>query len=240
MNGNGEISYSNRVKNILSKKKTRKKCCKAAYGLGLLANDKKAETKETNWDVFLCHACKKSFFRGLFQSCGSLSDPASAYHLEFALFELEAAQKIKELAEAENIFLKYVRRRNKHVLYLKSSEQIEDFLYYIQAEKASFELMETKILKDIKNNANRITNFEGANLEKISKASANQIETIKYIIKKGAFGLLPDELKQTARLRLRHIDMSMGEIGEISNPPVSKSGIVHRMQKIFEIASELK
>jgi DNA-binding protein WhiA len=192
------------------------------------------------FDVLICPNCKKTFLRGVFLAVGSISDPKSAYHLEFAISEKDTALNIIEMAALESIFFKYVKRRKKHILYLKSSEQIEDFLYYIKAPKISFDLMETKILKEVRNNANRITNFESANLEKISMASAKQIEAVKLIIKKGAFESMPEELKQTAKLRLKHIELSIREIGEISSPSVSKSGILHRMQKIIIIANELK
>jgi len=232
------MSYSHKIKEILSEKKDRKKCCKAAflYGLSII----KSGENKINRDIFVCSNCKKSFFRGLFLASGNISDPKDAYHLEFAIINEEIAVDIKDILNIENIFLKYVKRRNKHVLYLKSSEQIEDFLYYIQAEKFSFDIMETKIFKDFRNNANRVTNFENANLEKISKASAEQIDAIKLIIKKGGYDKLPDELKQTARLRLKNIEMSTQEIGEISGPPVSKSGINHRMRKLINIAKELE
>ena len=234
------MSYSNKLKEQLSEKKDRKKCCKSAFSYGSSVNSKNSGEHKIHRDVFICHNCMKAFFRGLFLSGGSISDPKYAYHLEFSIFDENIANDIKDIAESENIFLKYVRRRKKHVLYLKSSEQIEDFLYYIHAEKISFELMETKILKDFRNNANRITNFENANLEKISKASAEQIEAVRLIIKKGGFDSLPDELKQTAKLRLQYIELSTREIGEIFTPPVSKSGITHRMQRIIDIAKELK
>ena len=205
------MSYSNKVKELLKTIKP----CDSDNGNG-----------------------NKNFFRELFISSGSISDPKDAYHLEFAISDEKTALEIKETARSENIFFKYVTRRNKHVLYLKSSEQIEDFLYYIDAHKISFDLMETKILKDFRNNANRVTNFENANLEKISKASAEQIGAIRAIIERGRFDSLPDELKQTANLRLENIEMSIQEIGEISEPPVSKSGINHRMRRIIDTAKE--
>ena len=232
------MSYSNKVKELLmekSEKKNKRKCCKAVSLYGRFINSKDAKTAE-----FACNNCKKSFFRELFLSSGSISDPKDAYHLEFAISDEKIALDIKNIAETENIFLKYVKRRNKHVLYLKSSEQIEDFLYYIDIPQISFELMETKILKDFRNNANRLNNFDNANLGKISNASAEQIKAIDFIIKKGKFNSLPDELKQTANLRIENIEMSISEIGEISNPPVSKSGIKHRMQRIINIAKELE
>jgi len=198
------------------------------------------KVKEMLKSVKPCGNKNKSFLRELFISSGSISDPKDAYHLEFVISDEKTARDIQNIANSENIFLKYVKRRNRHVLYLKSSEQIEDFLYYINAPKISFDLMETKILKDFRNQANRITNFENANLEKISKASAEQIGAINLIIEKGKFNELSDELKETANLRLENIEISLQEIGEISNPPVSKSGIKHRMQKIIDIAKELR
>jgi len=253
------MSYSHKVKEILSQKKDRKKCCKAAFLYGMSVNKivsqsvgatfaaapvedtrKLTEGREKEGRDKPCPYCKKAFFRGLFLSSGSISDPKDAYHLEFSLNDEKIAFEIKDLLDRENILLKYVKRRNKHVLYLKASERIEDFLYYINAEKISFDIMETKIFKDFRNNANRVTNFENANLEKISKASAEQIDAIKVIMKKGRLDSLPDELKQTAKLRLKNIELSTQEIGEISNPPVSKSGINHRMRRIIDIAKELE
>jgi len=233
------MSYSNKVKESLSEKKNKKKCCKAAYLYGFSINSKTAGIPDIS-EIFKCNSCKKSFFRGLFLSGGSISDPLLTYHLEFAILNKNIAGDIKNALEPENIFLKYIKRRNKHILYLKSSEQIADFLYYIHAEKISFDYMETKILKDFRNNANRVNNFDNANLEKISKASAEQRDAIKLIIERGEFNSLPDELKHTAELRLENIELSFQEIGEISNPPVSKSGIKHRMQRIIDIAKELE
>ena len=243
------MSYANKVKKLLleiSEKKTRKKCCKTAFSYGLSVNFKTPEISEKSKEhkidrgIFICQGCKKAFFRGLFLSSGSISDPKDTYHLEFSIYYEDLADDIKNFADFENIFLKYVKRRKKYILYLKSSEQIEDFLYYINAEKISFELMETKILKDFRNNANRVTNFDNANIAKTSKAAAEQIKAVKLIIKKGKFDSLPDELKHTAKLRLKHIELSIREIGEISNPPVSKSGINHRMKKIIDAAKEIE
>jgi len=233
------MSYSNKTKEMLAKKKSSKKCCNEAALYGLSINSQSEADSEIKLDFSGCHNCVKHFFRGLFISTGNISDPKKSYHLEFAILHENLALAVQNIANEENIFFKYVKRRNKYILYLKSSEQIEDFLYYIGAPKISFDLMETKILKNFRNNANRVTNFENANLEKVSKASAEQIEAVKLIIKKGKFDSLPEELQQTAKLRLKHIEMSIREIAEISNPHVSKSGIKHRMQKIIDIAKEL-
>ena len=220
------MSYSNRLKQMLAEKKERRKCCAAAFGAG------RAEQSAD----YICGGCCKAFARGLFLACGSISDPQGAYHLEFALGDGQFAAAVQELMRGAGIDLKSVRRRKDCVLYLKSSEQIEDFLYYINAEKFSFELMETKILKSVRNNANRSRNFESANLEKMSRASAEQISAIEHLKSTGKFEALPAELRQTAELRLDNIEMSLAELGEASVPAVTKSAIVHRMKKIMDWA----
>ena len=241
-------SYSNRVKRLLENKENelnelaeliesertgssssgeRGDCCGLAFNAGRM--EKRAD--------FVCENCGRAFFRGLFLACGSISDPEIGYHLEFALTGKLLAAEIQRSLSVENIFLKSVKRRKKHVLYLKSSEQIEDFLYYINAEKFSFELMQTKILKSVRNDANRSRNFESANLDKMSRASAEQLAAIESLKSSGKFESLPKELKQTAEIRLENIEMSLQEIGEASNPAVTKSAIVHRMKKIMKIAN---
>jgi len=222
------MSYSNGVKQLIAGKKERRKCCKRAFGSGYA---------EQSAD-YICENCGKAFFRGLFLARGNISDPQDAYHLEFALADKDFADEIKSALSDANIFFKYIKRRKNHILYLKSSEQIENFLYYIHAEKFMFELMETKIIKSVRNDANRSRNFESANLDKMSRASAEQINAIEYLKSSGKFENLPKELKQTAELRLDNIEMSLQEISEASVPAVTKSAIVHRMKKIINLAGE--
>ena len=225
------MSYSNRVKQLITDKtdkNERRKCCRLAFDSGRAEQD----------GDFVCRGCRGAFFRGLFLGCGSISDPQDAYHLEFALADEAYAEKIKIILSDANIFFKSVKRRKNYVLYLKSSEQIEDFLCYINAEKFSFEIMETKIIKSVRNDANRSRNFESSNLDKMSRASAEQLEAIKYLKSSGKFDKLADELKQTAELRLENIEFSLKEIGEASEPAVTKSAIIHRMKKIMDSAAE--
>ena len=220
-------SYSNQIKQLLlDSQKDREQCCVLAFKAG----------RAEQFGDFICPNCKKTFFGGLFLACGSVSNPQGAYHLEFALADETFATKIQAVLQSENMLFKSVKRRKQHVLYLKSSEQIEDFLYYINAEKFSFEMMETKILKSVRNNANRSRNFESANLDKMSRASAEQIAAIEHLQSIGKFDTLPKELKQTAILRLENIEMSLTEIGEASEPVVTKSAITHRMRKIMDLA----
>ena len=201
------------------------------------------EFRRINKNIFICGDCKGAFMRGAFISCGTVAEPKNGYHLEMSLNSENLAADIKNLLKDNDntdahIEFKYIKRRNSHILYLKGSETIEDFLYYINDAKISFDIMEIKILKEVRNNANRVTNLENANLKKISDASAEQIEAINSIITNGKFESLTDELKQTAMLRLENIELSLQEIGELSEPKLTKSGINHRIKKLMEIAAQ--
>jgi len=67
------------------------------------------------------------------------------------------------------------------VVYLKEGENIVDFLNIIGAHSALLELENIRILKEMRNNVNRIVNCETANLQKTVDASVRQVENINYI-----------------------------------------------------------
>ena len=74
------------------------------------------------------------------------------------------------------------------------------------------ELMQVKMYKEVKNNINRKTNFETANMDKTYSASARQVAAIAAISDTQGLGSLPEELEELARLRLDHPDMTLREL----------------------------
>ena len=66
-----------------------------------------------------------------------------------------------------------------------------------------------------------------------------QMEAIRKIEKTKGLNFLPDKLKQTALLRLANPDISIAALGELSDPPLEKSGINKRLTRIEEIAAKL-
>ena len=95
---------------------------------------------------------------------------------------------------------------------------------------------EIRVLKETRNNINRIVNCETANLSKTVNAAVKQIEDIKKIKQNKKFDKLPENLKEIANLRLKNPDMSYEELGKILTKPIGKSGVSHRLKKISEIA----
>ena len=50
---------------------------------------------------------------------------------------------------------------------------------------------------------------------------------------------LPEELAATAILRMEYPDLTLAELARISVPPISKSGLAHRLNKILELSEKL-
>ncbi len=184
--------------------------------------------------------CINAFLRGAFLSCGSVPNPNSGYHLEFVVpYKKLSSDLIKVLCDL-GLDPKYLLRKGYHIVYFRDSESIEDLLAYIGAMDASLYLMNVKIEKDIKNKVNRRLNFEMSNLDKVLSASNSQVEAIRYIISEGGINLLPENLREIARIRLDNPEASLNEIGDMLTVKISKSGVKHKLDKIIEFADKMK
>ncbi|MCK9444861.1 MAG: DNA-binding protein WhiA [Tissierellaceae bacterium] len=184
--------------------------------------------------------CKRSYIRGAFLGGGSITNPEKTYHLEFVTSKEEHSNDLSDLINSFDLNSKIVLRKDYYVVYLKEGEQIVDLLNIVGAHQALLKLEDIRVLKNVRNNINRIVNCETANLSKTIEASMRQVENIKLIDKFMGLEQLSDGLREVARLRLEFNEASLKEIGQMLNPPVGKSGINHRFRKIEELAEQLK
>jgi DNA-binding protein WhiA len=100
--------------------------------------------------------------------------------------------------------------------------------------------MNIKVYKDLRNKANRVTNCETANISKTVNASTMQVEAIKSLRRLKGLAALPEELREIAQLRIDNPDVSLRELGALMKPPLSRSGVNHRLRKITELAKKVK
>lgn len=181
-----------------------------------------------------------AFVAGAFLSCGSVAEPIKEYHLEFVVPYYDLMNDLLELLVSLGINAKYTDRKGTFVIYLKGSEDIEDLLTFMGASHATIDLMNVKILKDIRNKANRIANCDAANIERTLRASEKQIEDIEYIMNTEGLESLTPELRNMAEVRLENPDVSLKELGEMLDKPVGRSGANHRLKRLSEIAEQLR
>ena len=182
----------------------------------------------------------KAIVRGSFMGAGSISNPKSKYHLEIVFQIEEKALKINHILNHFEINSKVLQRAKNYIVYIKDGEDISNFLAFIGANKSVLKFEENRVIRDVRNNVNRIVNCETANLNKVIQTAVKQIEDIKLIKKKNKFNDLNAGEKELAELRLKNPEASLTELGKMLKTPISKSGVNHRMRAIEELANELK
>lgn len=183
---------------------------------------------------------KRAYIRGAFLGGGSITNPEKNYHLEFVTHSEEYAHDLCELINSCGLNSKVIQRKNSFIVYIKEGEQIVDILNIMGAHSCLLELENIRIMKEMRNNVNRLVNCETANLSKTVNAAVRQVESIKLIQSKIGLKRLPQNLREIAELRLEYPDESLKELGEMLTPPVGKSGVNHRLRKIEKIAEELR
>lgn len=181
-----------------------------------------------------CPQCTSFFLKGIFVSCGRISNPQSSYRLEFSV-----ADRSKEFScflESLDLTATKIKRKSETLLLIKNSAQIEKFFIIMGINKITFDVMNVRIENDLKSEIQRITNFETANIKRSVDARDAQLAIIEELKKNNLISSLPKELAETAELRLKMPEASLSLLASSSVPPLTKSGIVHRLSKLTNTA----
>lgn len=182
----------------------------------------------------------RSFIAGVFLGCGYISNPQQSYHLEFR-FQSESFRKsFADLLLTYELSPKLMTRKGMPALYLKSSEAISDFLVIIGATEQALAFENMRVLKDVKNDVQRKVNCETANITKTVEASQRVVECIEHLQRTIGLSELPDTLREIALIRWEEPDLTLKEIGEKLDPPLSKSGVNHRLERLLKLCSDQK
>lgn len=237
-------SYSKSAKDGLLESYEKKKCCQRMLSdilslLEITDGERRAELLARASMHFKCGACFPAYLKGLFVVFGNVTNPEKSYHLELS-FETESERDASYDVIIDNgIDMKKGKRKNRFLLYVKDSTQIEDFFAVIGANKLAFDLMNSKIVREVRGDANRQMNCDMANIKKTLSAAGKHIDMIEELKQNGLFIRLPQDLRVTAELRYENTQASMADLGLLHNPPISKSGVKHRLDKIEEIYKEI-
>ena len=184
--------------------------------------------------------CQKAYLRGAFLAGGSINNPEGTYHLEIISNHATHAEALCRLLNKFRLGAKVSMRKNWYVIYVKESEHIVEFLGLIGAHHALLEFENVRVLKDVRNQVNRVVNCETANLSKTVDAAVKQIESIQLVANTVGLKALPPPLRVIAEMRLKSPDASLKELGQMMRPQVGKSGVNHRMRKIEELAERIR
>ena len=182
-----------------------------------------------------------AFLRGGFLAGGSICDPNKSYRMEFIVPYQNLSESLLELLRSIpelELHPKLTQRKGSYVVYIKISEEITDLLTYMGATRSSMEYMQVKMLKEVRNDVNRRTNFDTANIDKTVSAAGEQINAILWLKEHGKFEKLSEELQRVAQVRLENPEMSLREMELALGKTVSRSGLNHRLRKLVTLAQE--
>lgn len=184
--------------------------------------------------------CAIAYLRGAFLGAGFVSHPRRGYHFELATDSFEFATDLVRLFKRLKLKGGVTGRRRGYSVYLKSGEQIFRSLALMGANHALLEFEETRLLKEIREQVNRLVNCDTANLGKSATAAAGQLADIELVDRELGLRFLPKSLQEFARLRIEYPSVSLKELGELSEPALSKSAIQHRAKRLSDFALELR
>ena len=212
--------------------------------------------------------CKKSYLRGLFLSCGTVSDPHKSYHMEFVLDKEQSANDVRKLIGSfVDLSANITKRGEHHIVYLKKGSYISDMLALMGADDAVLDFESIRASKSLHGEIRRMMNCDNANVDRALTAAEEQKKWIRKIqlstlkeqginiedpgdgeasqefrqlLESGA-GLsgLPLSLREVAIMRLQKPEANLTDIGEALKPPVGKAAISKRFAKIKSIAENI-
>lgn len=178
--------------------------------------------------------CRLAYLRGMFLGCGFLGDLRRNRHLELNLSGKNLAEELMSMMDGLGITARLTERRSSWVVYMKSKESILNLLAAMGAYSSVLEAESKLIFSEIRGDVNRVVNCETANLKKTARAAQERIRQIKEMEERGRLRSLPPSLREMADLRLRYPHLSLAELGEKADPPLSKAAVQHRLERITE------
>ena len=182
--------------------------------------------------------CRSAFVRGVYLAGGSITEPAKGYHMEMVTDHFNVSREVFSILLEMGFSPKETSRAGNYVTYFKQSEAIEDLLTTIGAPVSAMGIMQAKIEKGLRNTVNRKVNCDSANADKIVAAAQEQIEAIKKLERSIGLDNLPEKLYETAILRLVNPDASLADLAQLTDPPVTKSCLSHRLRKLVDMAGK--
>lgn len=180
---------------------------------------------------------RKARLRGLFLGSGSVTAPAASHHLEIVLRDEAAAEAVRLLLEALGVEARTTWRSPRHLAYVKDGDRIVRCLSLMGASRAVMEFEKARVVREVAGQVNRRLNFETANLDKTVESARRQMLAISRLEESGRLLSLPAALREMARSRRLHPDLSLGELAD--RMELGRSAVNHRLRRLVELGEKV-
>lgn len=179
-----------------------------------------------------------SFVRGAFMAGGFIADPRGDFHLEIAVTGEDFARELAALIGSFGVTPRLNHRRGAYAIYLKSFDDIIVLLRGMGAGRMARVVEVARAKKSVKNDVNRRVNAEMANQARSTDAAAEQLLLIERAEKAQVMGSLPPAIRAFCEARRENPELSLAALGQVLDPPASKSAMYHRLLRLQELVEE--
>ncbi len=183
----------------------------------------------------LCDA--EAAWRGAFLAHGSLTEPGRSSSLEISCPGPEAALALVGSARRLNITAKAREVRGVDRVVIRDGDAISALLTRLGAHQSVLDWEERRIRREVRATANRLANFDDANLRRSARAAvaagARAQRAIEILGEE-----IPPHLLEAGNLRVTHQQASLEELGALANPPMTKDAIAGRIRRLLAMADK--
>ena len=184
--------------------------------------------------------CRRSYLRAAFLGSGTMTSPDKEYHFEITANDQNLVKELRRLLEKSDLPFNSYQRKGQTVVYLKSAQQVSDALALMGASNSVFAMEDIRIRKQARGAANRAINCDDHNFERMLNAADTQVQAIRRLVIAKGLRSLPPALQEMAQKRLDNVDLSLTELGQTFEPPLSKSAVNHRMRRLMDIVRQME
>lgn len=182
-------------------------------------------------------ADSEAVWRGAFLAHGSLTEPGRSSSLEVTCPGSEAALALVGAARRLGISAKAREVRGVDRVVIRDGDAISALLTRMGAHETVLVWEERRTRKEVRATANRLANFDDANLRRSAQAAVAagaRVERALQILGDE----VPDHLKYAGQLRVEHKQASLDELGHLADPPMTKDAIAGRIRRLLAMADK--
>lgn len=176
-------------------------------------------------------------WRGAFLAHGSLTEPGRSSSLEVTCPGPEAALALVGAARRMGIQAKSREVRGADRVVVRDGDAIGALLTRLGAHSSVLAWEEQRLRREVRATANRLANFDDANLRRSARAAvaaAARVERAIEILGDTA----PEHLLAAGKLRLANRQASLEELGQLADPPMTKDAVAGRIRRLLALADK--
>lgn len=176
-------------------------------------------------------------WRGALLVSGSLADPARSAALEVACPGPEAALALVGAARRLGVAAKSREVRGADRVVIRDADAILEMLTIVGAPTIGAQWRTLRAERELRAPSSRLANFDDANQRRSARAAVTAAARVSRALE--ILGdQAPDHLAAAGRLRIKHGDVSLEELGALSDPPLTKDAIAGRIRRLLSIADK--